>query len=419
MSGAWPADPAFLTRLRAAPRPAFLGAAEAGLALGCLLLFSQGLIGPLFADPADPDASVVLRLIWLPVYALTMMLVLLRPGAVLQTASRNLLLVGLIGLAGLSTLWSIDGDQTLRRSFALAMTTLFGLWMAARWRWPDLLGLFAACFAFLALASVAMALAMPSLGIDQDVHAGAWKGVWWEKNTLGAMMATGAVACCAAAIARPKEQVFWFGFAALCGALVFLSTSKTALLAWALGLSGMAGVAVARRGFGFAALMIFSLAMALIGATLILLLAPLEALELLGRDATLTGRTDIWVVLADAVSARPWTGYGYSAFWSVDDGPVFWVRQATAWPVPTAHNGWIEIALAVGLPGVALAMLVYLRGLLSALGRMFAGVEVFWALPYLAIFGLISISESNWLQQNGLSWVLVTATMAKLALRTR
>ena len=419
MSGAWPADPAFLTRLRAAPRPAFLGAVEAAIALVCLLLFSQGLIGPLFADPADPDASVVLRLIWLPVYAVTMLLVLLQPGAVIHTVSRNLLLIGLIALAGLSTLWSIDPEQTVRRSFALAMTTLFGLWMAARWRWPDLVGLFAACFAFLALASVAMALAVPALGVDQDVHAGAWKGVWWEKNTLGAMMATGAVACCAAAIARPREQVFWFGFAALCGALVILSTSKTALLAWMLGLSGMAGIALARRGFGFAALMLFSLAMALIGAALLLLFAPLEALELLGRDATLTGRTDIWVVLAEAIGARPWTGYGYSAFWSVDEGPVFWVRQATDWPVPTAHNGWIEIALALGLPGVIMAGLIYLRGLFSSLTRLFGGVEVFWALPYLAMFGLISISESNWLQQNGIGWVLATATLAKLALRTR
>lgn len=415
MSRAAIAYPPFLARLKAAPGLKSAGMLEAIAAGLMLLLYSQGLIGPLFADPADPESSAILRLIWLPVYALTLVLLLLRPGATLVMLSRNLLLMALIVLALVSTLWSVAPDDTLRRAFALAMTTAFGLWLAARFAWAELVRIIASVFGLLAVLSTFMALFVPAIGVDQLVHAGAWKGVWWEKNTLGAMMAFGSVACLAAMMNDPARRWLWAALAVLCTALVLLSTSKTALLAWTLGVGGLGGIAISRSGFGFAAL---TLSVGLTGGVLVvlvLMIAPVEAVQLLGRDATLTGRTDIWVVLLEQIRAAPWTGYGYKAYWVAENGPVFWVRQATAWDVPTAHNGWIEIGLALGLPGIVLMALVYVRGLLGALGRVFAGAETYWALPIIAMIGLVSISESNLLQQNDLSWVLLIATCAKLA----
>ena len=149
----------------------------------------------------------------------------------------------------------------------------------------------------------------------------------------------------------------------------------------------------------------------------IMLVAPVEALQALGRDATLTGRTDIWGVLIEEIRTVPWTGYGYRAFWVADNGPVFWVRQATNWDVPTAHNGWIEIALAIGVPGVVLTALVYLQAFLRGVGRIFRGPETYWALAFVAMLFLVSISESNLVLQNSLGWVLFVATSAKLAER--
>ena len=205
------------------------------------------------------------------------------------------------------------------------------------------------------------------------------------------------------------------GGAILCCALVLLSTSKTALLALLLGTGGAMGIALCRRGFGFASLMLFLGLTGAAGGALILLIAPVEFLELLGRDATLTGRTDIWAILSRQAMEVPWTGYGYMAFWANETGPVFWVRQGTDWPVPTAHNGWIETALAVGLPGVAMMALVFGRALVRAAGRLFHGPETYWTLTFLAMLGLVSISESNLLQQNSIGWVLLVATAAKLA----
>ncbi|WP_300526858.1 O-antigen ligase family protein [Maricaulis sp.] len=409
--------PPLLEALRQAPSLPLGGAIERAGAFIALFLFSQGLVGPFFADPADPESSVVLRLIWLPVYALTLVFMALHPGRTVAALLRSPAILALAGLTLVSVVWSVAPDVSLRRGFALFMTTLFGLWLASRWDWPVLITLIASVFASLAVASTLMAVLMPSLGVDQAVHAGAWKGVWWEKNTLGAMMAWGSVAALAALNNDPRRAWLWAGAAVLCSALVVLSTSKTALLAWALGCGLVALVGFCRQGFGFA---VMCLTLAVCGfalAILILLIAPLEMLELLGRDATLTGRTEIWAALIREVQSAPWTGYGYNAFWAADNGPVFWVRQETAWDVPTAHNGWIETALAIGLPGVILMALVYLQAMARALGRMFTGGEAYWALPFLAMFGLVSISESNLLEQNGLSWVLFVATAAALARR--
>jgi exopolysaccharide production protein ExoQ len=411
------ADPDFLAPWRQAPAMAGLKHVEAGFSILFLFLFSQGLIGPLFADESNPDSSVVLRLMWLPIYGATIILALARPGAFLRTLNANWLLVGLAAMTLASVAWSVAPDISLRRGFALFMTTLFGLWFASRWDWRQMILIIASTFALLAMASTVMALAVPAIGVDNQIHIGAWKGVWWEKNTLGAMMALGAVSGWAAVRVDPGRLLLWIGVAVLCSALVLLSTSKTALLALLLGTGGVIGIALCRRGFGFAALMLFLLLTSISAFALVMLVAPVEAIEALGRDATLTGRTDIWAVLIGQIEARPWTGYGYMAYWAADTGPVFWVRQATDWDVPTAHNGWIETALAIGVPGMGLMAFVYLQAMARAAGRLFSGGETYWALVSLALFGLVSISESNLLQQNSLGWVLFVSAAAKLANR--
>ncbi len=400
-----------------APRLRFWPAAEAGLAVLALLLFSQGLLGPLFTDPTDPDGGEALRLIWPPVYLITLGLIALHPAAVWRVILRSWPLVLLACLTLISALWSIDPGTSVRRGLAVVMTLAFGLWMAARYSWPDMIRLIAVMFAILAMGSAIAGAVFPSFGVMYEIHVGAWKGLWWEKNTLGAMMAWASLSFIATGFSAQSktEQRIWFGLVLLSASLVLLSTSRTALLALMICTAGPLAIAVTRRGFGFAALAVFGGICGIAALIGVVLVGPAVILEALGRDATLTGRTDIWEALITSIAAKPWTGYGYGVFWSVDNGPVFWLRQATAWDVPTAHNAWLETALAIGLPGVGLALFVIGRGLFGAISRLFSGVETYWALPFLVAWAGISMSESNLLEQNGLVWLLLSATLAKLA----
>jgi len=384
-----------------------------------LFLVSQGLLGPLLANSPESEESTLLRVMWLPVYALTIAWMAITPARTLDVMWRTPIILILSLLCFASFLWSVDSGLTQRRGFALVMTTLFGLLLASRFNWRELITLIAVVFSVLAVMSTVMSLAFPAIAVHHDIHIGAWKGIWWEKNTLGAMMAFGTTAALAASVCQPRHKLIWWGLAAFQAGLVLMSTSKTALLALMLAIAGIAAIHLIRRGFGFSALILVGGGLIAFIAAMVMSIAPVAVIEALGRDPTLTGRTDIWVVLAEQVQARPWTGYGYGAFWDAPYGPAFWVRQRTQWPVPTAHNGWLEIALGIGVPGIILMVVSLLLSIIRACGRLFRGPEVFWALIFLILVVLISISESNLLQRNALTWVLFVATAARLALPRR
>lgn len=72
----------------------------------------------------------------------------------------------------------------------------------------------------------------------------------------------------------------------------------------------------------------------------------------LGRDATLSGRTDAWPQLIGLVKNRL-VGVGYESFWLGDRLEKVWVITQGL-KINEAHNGYIEVFLTLGWTGVAL-----------------------------------------------------------------
>jgi O-antigen ligase len=195
---------------------------------------------------------------------------------------------------------------------------------------------------------------VPSFGVHADIHPGAWRGLWGEKNQLGAAMAKGALACLCAAAAVPERRRLWLGGVIVSVALVILSTSATALLALLVVLSGAAIILCLQRGGVVAVLSMFATVVGAVALFGVILLEPATVLAALGKDPTLTGRTDIWASLLRQVEERPWLGYGYAAFWVDEMGPAWYVRRDIQWDSPTAHNGWLDVLVQLGWTGLAL-----------------------------------------------------------------
>jgi exopolysaccharide production protein ExoQ len=102
-----------------------------------------------------------------------------------------------------SVFWSVNPDQTARRGFALVCTTLGGIALAARFRWPQLAEVVGAAFAVLIVACFVVCLAVPRIGVMTELFPGAWRGLWREKNGLGGNMAFGFCILSAAALLNP------------------------------------------------------------------------------------------------------------------------------------------------------------------------------------------------------------------------
>jgi O-antigen ligase len=83
------------------------------------------------------------------------------------------------------------------------------------------------------------------------------------------------------------------------------------------------------------------------------------AVEGLGRNVTLTGRTALWSDLF-RVDLNQWLGAGFESFWLGERAEYFWNKYD--FHPNQAHNGYIEMYINLGWIGVALFAIVVAAG---------------------------------------------------------
>jgi exopolysaccharide production protein ExoQ len=212
-----------------------------------------------------------------------------------------------------------------------------------------------------------MAILAPGYGTHQasdavqTVHAGLWRGVFPHKNELGAMASASSIAflwfgdptssrpgfrfiCAVASLAC---LIFAGSSGALASLLIVLTIYFAIFLTW-------------RWPVAFTWLFVLAVAAALAGA---LLAIGVDTFSLLGRDATLSGRTLIWDVVLAMIADSPLLGHGYSAGTSAFAGPH--LKEYFGPAVWDAHNGYLTILLETGIVG----FLLYLYLVLSVIFR--------------------------------------------------
>jgi O-antigen ligase len=263
---------------------------------------------------------------------------------------------------GASALMSQNHELSLRR---LAFTLVVYL-MAAGWilvpvgirQLSAILSILAAGVLMLCYAGIVLA---PSHAVHQlaDLEpdlAGDWRGIFGHKNDAGAVMVLMTFVGLFIAGTFSKR----LGFLVVVCAVMFLigTRAKTSLILLPLVL----GVSyLARRSSTLGRLSFYCLApLVLFNALAVLTIYSNTMdtfLNLAVSDASFTGRTDVWQFAIGKILERPVFGHGFMAFWRTDalmsetESTDLWANTAAH-----SHNGYLDIALTTGFPGLFLCV---------------------------------------------------------------
>jgi exopolysaccharide production protein ExoQ len=151
-------------------------------------------------------------------------------------------------------------------------------------------------------------------------------------------------------------------------------------------------------------------------AYLIVGITPDTIIIWLGREPNLTGRTDFWPYLQQAIADRPILGYGYDGFFGSDVGNdylSYLVVEMGGWSPYHAHNSFMQILLDGGLAGMGL----FAFALLGAFRRAFtyawneANRAALWPVAILLYLFCGSFTETYFARFNTVEWVLCVAAM--------
>ncbi|WP_017719926.1 O-antigen ligase family protein [Kamptonema formosum] len=385
-----------------------------------LLIFTEPLIGQVHEkmgqfrldDPSQADP--LLRAVRWGTYAIILLLLIPQWQKAIDVAARDKLLWVLIGISLASAAWSELPKLTLRHSIGLGATTLFGTYLAARYSLKEQLQLLAWMLGLSALLSLVFATAVPAYGLHED----GWRGIYWNQNNLGRWMCLSAIIFLILALSSRRHRwVFWAGFG-LSAALIWTSTSQTALIVF---------VAILALLPASKALQRYSpvpfpwlIAAGILGCGIIWwVIGNMDIVtSLLGKDVTLSLRTSLWEAVLVKIRERPWLGYGYGAFW-----PAVGIKDAHILPIlgpnvaGKSHNGFLDLWLDLGLFGVLAFALQFLRKLPQVIAciRSRQTPEEFWPMTCMTFTVLYNITESTLLTQHSIFWVIYVATILSMS----
>jgi exopolysaccharide production protein ExoQ len=193
-----------------------------------------------------------------------------------------------------------------------------------------------------------------------------WTGVCSDKNALGAlcMLFGTAVLWQVLPVNRPsekrsKQQFFAKAIVlAITLYLIFMIDSKTALMCFLLANTLIVLTWLGRIFRKPVMLTLIVITMIAVCYTVLFLGIGSGALETMGRESDLTGRTAIWATVLP-LATNPLLGAGYEDFWMGERFETVARKLAT---LNQAHNGYLEIYLNLGWMGLFLLAMVILGG---------------------------------------------------------
>ena len=319
-------------------------------------------------------------------------------------------------MVGLSAIWSQTPIETFKMSLVLLSTTTICVYIAKQYNWQNLDNFFRGSGALVALLS---------LIIRNPIGKG-WSGVLGHPNQLGSSMALVATLWIWYIINHGKQR--WLALVIVGISLLLLYKTNSAgakvqlvvLLSFLIYLRFIKSLS---SQWAFIAVVLF---LVIVTIATILVTENLETIvvDTLGKDLTFTGRTPLWQLLWERkIKSHFWLGYGYESFWQPwrgIDNPANDVVFANGWRATHAHNGFVELFLALGVIGFVLFAFSFLTTIARSVLYMSQSKEVESVLPLVfLIFLLIPNLSLSRLLEFGDIWCYYIFVVVRLNLDTQ
>lgn len=341
---------------------------RAGIFIGTLLLVWISLRP--FADLGEMQIGDVSTGNDLPTYATFAILAMVAVWLAMRDNAQGLATlltrpyVLFAGWLCLTTVLSFDPGTSMRR---LALTICVIAVVASlpllansqrelmRWFSIASLGLLAACYLGLLLAPYYSM--HHATDLQEPLLAGNWRGTFGHKNVAASIMAM--LLFLGIYVLRVGGWLSGPTIIALAG-LFLVNTAGKSSFSLFFAVLVLTSIVSFVPWFWLRAVMLLSpLAMLNLLSVGTVLSDSLHAWsKLLPFDSTFTGRFDIWFFALQSLQARLMTGYGFQAFWgssAIQDLP-----EGKEWAAFSSHshNGYLDTALGMGVPGLILLIVV-------------------------------------------------------------
>jgi O-antigen ligase len=302
----------------------------------------------------------------------------------------------LAALAICSSLWSQDPVRSAYNGLFYLIETCFAFYMVLKFDPEEISSLVTMAGAILALLGLLTVAFLPQFGLIRYAHGATWNGVFGDRTTAGKYLVF--LLSPALVFRRRPFSYSRIIYIAVLSLMTFMAHAMTARIVLLFYAAFMATIEISKR-FGRRSSLLIVGATLTAAALIVCIGLPYlpRMLEGMGKNPTLTGRTEIWVLVANSIAKRPLLGYGYYAFWQGLKGESANVIVAAHWMFGYAHNGVLEIWLQLGLVGTVLVFAT----LFQAIGNAWfclrngcpPGVE--WYVGLIALTVVYNIDEST------------------------